>query len=184
MIMKTSHTIYTHFAKQNLARFLTVFTILFTIGIGQILGATASYTWDLTSSSANWTSSNCETYFTQPYGMKKKDAYIINKNIDDFKQCAATATSIQIGVKSLCNGATTSKLTIYLVDKDGNTVGSGMVITPDNKSNASNTTYKYVTFTSNLSTATGYKIQCTTFGKNVLVNGSSYIIDKRKNKKV
>ncbi len=174
--MKTLHTIYTNFAKRNLARFLTVFTILFTIGIGQILGATASYTWDLTSSSANWTSSNCETYFSQPYGMKKKDAYIINKNIDDFKQYAATATSIQIGVKSLCNGATTSKLTIYLVDKDGNMVGSGMEITPDNKSSASNTTYKYVTFTSNLSTATGYKIQCTTFGKNVLVNGSSYEI--------
>lgn len=176
MIMKTLHTIYTNFAKRNLARFLTVFTILFTIGIGQILGATASYTWDLTSSSANWTSSNCEVYFSQPYGMKKEDAYIINKNIDEFKQYAATATSIQIGVKSLCNGATTSKLTIYLVDKDGNTVGSGMEITPDNKSNASNTTYKYVTFTSNLSTATGYKIQCTTFGKNVLVNGSSYEI--------
>ena len=174
--MKTLHTIYSNFAKRNLARFLTVFTILFTIGIGQILGATASYTWDLTSSSANWTSSNCEAYFSQPYGMKKEDAYIINKNIDEFKQYAATATSIQIGVKSLCNGATTSKLTIYLVDKDGNTVGSGMTITPDNKSNASNTTYKYVTFTSNLSTATGYKIQCTTFGRNVLVNGSSYEI--------
>ena len=174
--MKTLHTIYSNFAKRNLARFLTVFTILFTIGIGQILGATASYTWDLTSSSANWTSSNCEAYFSQPYGMKKENAYIINKNIDEFKQYAATATSIQIGVKSLCNGATTSKLTIYLVDKDGNTVGSGMEITPDNKSDASNTTYKYVTFASNLSTATGYKIQCTTFGKNVLVNGSSYEI--------
>ena len=175
-IMKTLYTIYTNFAKRNLARFLTVFTILFTIGIGQILGATASHMWDLTFSSASWTSTNCETYFTQPYGMKKVNAYIINKNIDDFKQYAATATSIQIGVKSLCNGATTSKLTIYLVDKDGNTVGSGMEITPDNKSDASNTTYKYVTFISNLSTATGYKIQCTTYGKNVLVNGSSYKI--------
>ena len=157
-------------------RLAMVLTVLFTLGVGSMWGETATYIWDLTSSSADWTSFSCETYFSQPYGMKKVNVYIINKSIDDFENYAATATSIQIGVKSLCNGATTSKLTVYLVDKDGNTIGSGQVITPDNKSSASSTTYKYVTFTSNLATATGYKIQCTTYGKNVLVNGSSYEI--------
>ena len=39
MIMKTLHTIYTNFAKHNMAKFLTVLTILFTVGVGSVLGA-------------------------------------------------------------------------------------------------------------------------------------------------
>ena len=175
MLMKNFNSFFNQLTAMP-KRLAMVLTLLFTLGVGSIWGETATHIWDLTSSSASWTSSGCETYFTQPYGMKKVNAYIINKSIEDFENYAATATSIQIGVKSLCNGATTSKLTIYLVDKDGNAIGSGQEITPDNKSAAANTTYKYVTFTSNLTNATGYKIQCTTFGKNVLVNGSSYEI--------
>ena len=34
--MKTLHTIYSTFAKHNMAKFLTIFTILFTIGVGQM----------------------------------------------------------------------------------------------------------------------------------------------------
>lgn len=39
MIMKTLHTIYSTFAKHNMAKFLTVLTILFTLGVGSMLGA-------------------------------------------------------------------------------------------------------------------------------------------------
>ena len=37
--MKTLHTIYSTFAKHNMAKFLTVLTILFTLGVGSVLGA-------------------------------------------------------------------------------------------------------------------------------------------------
>ena len=37
--MKTIHTIYSTFAKHNMAKFLTVLTILFTLGVGSMLGA-------------------------------------------------------------------------------------------------------------------------------------------------
>lgn len=135
-------------------------------------GETKSGSWDLTSSSSDWTSSLCEIYFSQPYGMKKANAFIINKSISDFS--TSGITSIKIGVKSLRNGTTESVLTVYLVDKDGTTVGSGKTITPVNASSASSTTYQYVTFTSGFTGVTGFKVQCTTFGKNVLVNGASY----------
>ena len=137
---------------------------------------TVSNTWDLTSSSSVWTSEGCVTYFSQPYGIKKNGAYIINKNISDFIKYSSTATSIKIGVKSLCNGATSSKLTVSLVDASGNVVGTGLEITPDNATAANKTTYKYVTFTSNFANIAGYKVECTTFGKNVLINGTSYEI--------
>ena len=37
--MKTLHTIYSTFAKHNMAKFLTVLTLLFTLGVGSVLGA-------------------------------------------------------------------------------------------------------------------------------------------------
>lgn len=146
------------------------------LNVGNAWGETVSNTWDLTASSSDWTNEGCVTYFSQPYGIKKKGAYIINKNISDFINYSSTATSIKIGVKSLCNGTTPSKLTVSLVDKSGNVVGTGLEITPDNASAASKTTYKYVTFTSNFANIAGYKVECTTFGKNVLINGTSYEI--------
>lgn len=128
--------------------------------------------WDLTKKSDDWTASNCTTYFNQPYGIKKVGAYIINKSIPDF----TNATKISVSVKSLCNGATTSKLTVYLVDATGNTVGDGIAITPDNKNNAANTTFKEVVFNSVDSKVTGLMIKCTSFGKNVLINGIKYTV--------
>ena len=95
-----------------------------------------SYEWDLTSVSNDWTSNGCVEYFKQPYGIKKANAYIVNKSISDF----ANASKISVSVKSLCNGATTSKLTVYLVDATGKAIGDGQVIIPDNISNASKTT--------------------------------------------
>lgn len=134
----------------------------------------ASYEWDLTTKSNDWTSQNCETYFSQPYGIKKVNAYIVNKSIDDFTK--ATPSEISVSVKSLCNGATTSKLTVYLVNSNGDVVGSGIEITPDNASAANKTTYKEVVFNSSLAGATGIMVKCTTFGKNVLINGVKYTV--------
>ena len=134
----------------------------------------ASYEWDLTTASSDWTNSGCVTYFTQPYGIKKVNAYIVNKKIADFTK--ATPSKISVSVKSLCNGATTSKLTVYLVNSNGDVVGSGIEITPDNASAASQTTYKEVVFNSSLAGATGIMVKCTTFGKNVLINGVKYTV--------
>ena len=154
-------------------RLFTVLLILLGMG-NSAWGATKSNSWSGASEWDGFTKSNCETYFSHPYGMKKKDAYIMNKSISDFS--TSNVTSIKIGVKSLCNGATTSVLTVFLVNSSGTTIGSGMTITPVNASAASATTWQYVTFTTNLSGVTGFKVQCTTFGKNVLVNGASYEI--------
>ena len=131
-----------------------------------------SFEWDLSSKSDAWLSYGCEAYFSQPYGIKKVNAYIINKSIADFEN----ASKISISVKSLCNNATTSKLTVYLVDTKGNVIGEGKVITPDNQSQAKNTTYKEVVFDSVSSQATGIMVKCTTFGKNVLINGVKYTV--------
>ena len=136
--------------------------------------APASYEWDLTSASDDWTSNGCVSYFSQPYGIKKVNAYIINKSIADFTK--ATPSKISVSVKSLCNGATTSKLTVYLVKSNGEVVGEGKVITPDNASAASKTTYKEVVFDSSLSGVTGIMVKCTTFGRNVLINGVKYTV--------
>lgn len=132
-----------------------------------------SHEWDLTSESKDWTSNGCVSYFTQPYGIKKANAYIVNKSISDF----ANASIISVSVKSLRNGNKTSELTIYLVDKDGNAIGDGQVIIPDNISNASKTTYKEVIFNSVDPKVTGLMIKCTTFGKNVLINGVKYTVN-------
>lgn len=128
--------------------------------------------WDLTSASSAWTASLNESYFSQPYGYKKANGTLTNKSISDFSD--KNIKQIKVGFKCLQNGGTTSKLTIYLVDKNGNTLGSGVVVTPDNKSAASQTTYKYATFTTNLSGATGFMMKVTTFGKNILINGAEY----------
>lgn len=131
-----------------------------------------SYEWVLTTKSDAWTNNGCVTYFTQPYGIKKVNAYIVNKSISDF----ANASKISISVKSLCNGGTTSQLTIYLVDANGKAIGEGKVITPDNKSQANQTTYKEVVFDSVASQVTGMMVKCTKFEKNVLINGVKYTV--------
>lgn len=133
-----------------------------------------SYEWDLKASSSDWTQNGCADYFSQPYGMKKANAYIVNKNISDFSLDGIS--QISVSVKCLANGSTKSKLTVYLVDKDGIQVGDGIVITPDNNSSASRTTYKEAVFKSNLTGISGIMVKCTTFDKNVLVNGVKYTV--------
>ena len=133
-----------------------------------------SYEWDLTTASDAWENFGCVTYFSQPYGIKKVNAYIVNKSIDDFTK--ATPSKISVSVKSLCNGATTSKLTVYLVNSNGDVVGEGKEIIPVNASAASKTTYQEVVFESSLLGATGIMVKCTTFEKNVLINGVKYTV--------
>ena len=144
------------------------------LGAGNAWGATKTGSWDLTSTSTDWEASGNVSYFNQPYGYKKVNGTLINKSITDFS--TAGITEIKVGFKCLQNGATTSKITIYLVDVNGNTLGNGVVVTPVDASAATKTTYQYATFTTNLTSATGFMMKVTTFGKNILVNGAEYTV--------
>lgn len=138
-------------------------------------GETKTGTWDLTKKSAEWTASGNVEYFKQPYGFKKADGILTNKSVADFS--IDGISQIKVGFKCLRNGKDTSELTIWLVDKDGKTLGDGVVVTPDNQNVASKTTYQYATFTTNLEAATGFMMKVTKFGKNILVNGAQYEIE-------
>lgn len=133
---------------------------------------TKTYSWNLTEKSSAWTATGNETYFRQPYGFKKLNGTLTNKSITDFS--IAGITQIKVGFKCLQNGASTSKITIFLVDANGKTVGTGQEFTPVNNNAASETEYVYATFTSGLAEAKGFMMKVTKFGKNILVNGASY----------
>ena len=49
--MKTLHTIYNNFAKHNVARLVTIFTLLLTVGVGNVWGEETFAAWEFTSSS-------------------------------------------------------------------------------------------------------------------------------------
>lgn len=148
--------------------------LLLVIGGGSSLAETKSGSWDLTKNSSDWTATGNETYFKQPYGYKKVNGTLTNKNIADFK--VSGITEIKVGFKCLQNGDITSKLTIYLVDADGKPIGDGQEVTPVNASAASSTKYQYATFASNFAGATGFMMKVTTFGKNILINGAEYTV--------
>lgn len=128
--------------------------------------------WDLTKKNTEWTATGNEDYFTQPYGYKKANGTLANKSIANFSKSGIT--QIKVGFKCLQNGSGKSKITIYLVDKDGKQLGTGQVLTPVNASLASKTKYAYATFTSALEKATGFMMKVTTFDRNILVNGAEY----------
>lgn len=153
--------------------FLFLCTFL-TIGTNTAWGETKPGSWDLTKTSSDWIATGNAAYFGQPYGFKKANGTLTNKSIADFS--ISGITEIKVGFKCLQNGGSTSKITIWLVDKDGKSLGEGIVVTPINKSQATQTTYQYATFTTNLSNATGFMMKVTTFGKNILVNGAEYTV--------
>lgn len=157
----------------TLKSLLLVLTIL--MGGVNAWGEEVTKSWDLTAASADWVGSGNVTYFSQPYGFKKVDGTLMNKSIDDFN--IANKTSIKVGFKCLQNGGNTSKLTIFLVDVNGNKIGDGVEVTPVNATAASKTTYQYATFSTGLENASGFMMQVTTFGKNILVNGAEYVIN-------
>lgn len=136
--------------------------------------APSSYEWDLTTASTDWRASGNETYFSQPYGYKKANGTLKNTSISAFS--ADNIKSIKCGFKCLRNGTLVSKITISLVDKDGNTLASGEELELTNQNAASKTEYVYTTFNTIPSGAVGFMMKVTTFGKNVLVNGASYEI--------
>lgn len=153
--------------------FLFLCTFL-TIGTNTAWGETKQGSWDLTKTSADWTATGNVTYFSQPYGFKKADGTLTNKSIADFS--ISGITEIKVGFKCLQNGGNASKITIWLVDKDGKSLGEGIVVTPVSATEATQTDYNYATFTTNLSNATGFMMKVTTFGKNILVNGAEYTV--------
>ena len=57
---------YLHFS-----RFLVLLVGLLTLSANYAWGETKTKSWDLTSSSSDWTASGNETYFSQPYGIKR-----------------------------------------------------------------------------------------------------------------
>lgn len=153
--------------------FLFLCTFL-TIGTNTAWGETKQGSWDLTETSADWTATGNAAYFGQPYGFKRANGTLTNKSIADFS--ISGITQIEVGFKCLQNGGNTSRITIWLVDKDGKSLGEGIVVTPVSATAASKTTYQYATFTTNLSNATGFMMKVTTFGKNILVNGAEYTV--------
>lgn len=153
--------------------FLFLCTFL-SIGTNTAWGGTKQGSWDLTETSADWTATGNATYFGQPYGFKKANGTLTNKSIADFS--ISGITQIKVGFKCLQNGGNTSRITIWLVDKDGKSLGEGIVVTPVSATAASKTTYQYATFTTNLSNATGFMMKVTTFDKNILVNGAEYTV--------
>lgn len=153
--------------------FLFLCTFL-TIGTNTAWGETKTGSWDLTKTSTDWTATGNEEYFSQPYGFKKADGTLTNKSIADFS--ISGITEIKVGFKCLQNGGNTSKITIWLVDKDGQPLGAGTVVTPKKANQATQTDYNYATFTTNLSNATGFMMKVTTFGKRILVNGAEYTV--------
>lgn len=153
--------------------FLFLCTFL-TIGTNTAWGEIKQGSWNLTKTSADWIATGNAAYFGQPYGFKKANGTLTNKSIADFS--ISGITQIEVGFKCLQNGGNTSKITIWLVDKDGKSLGEGIVVTPVNATAASNTAYQYATFTTNLSNATGFMMKVTTYGQSILVNGAEYTV--------
>ena len=135
------------------------------MGGGSVMAETKTKSWDLTSTSADWTATGNTTYFKQPYGFKAKNGTLSNNSISDFS--IGGITEIKVGFKCMQNDGTTSKLTLYLIDSNSNIIGTGVEVTPVSATAASKTEYQYATFTSNLEGATGFMMKVTNFGKNI-----------------
>lgn len=159
--------------KQFLRSLWTLLLLMMWCSVG-FAQETLTGSWDLTKTSADWTATNYESYFSQPYGYKKANGTLVNKSIADFS--TAGITQIKVGFKCQQTGTkkSDSKITIYLVDAKGNALGTGTEVTPKTVRSSTNTSYQYATFTSNLEEATGFMMKVTKFGKNILVNGASY----------
>lgn len=159
--------------KQFLRSLWTLLLLMMWCSVG-FAQETLTGSWDLTKTSADWTATNYEAYFSQPYGYKKANGTLVNKSIADFS--TAGITQIKVGFKCQQTGTkkSDSKITIYLVDAKGNALGTGTEVTPKTVRSSTNTSYQYATFTSNLEEATGFMMKVTKFGKNILVNGASY----------
>ena len=143
MIMKTLHTIYSTFAKHNMAKFLTVLTFLFTLGVGSMLGAdyTKNESWTFTTSgNANWKSVNCESYCGAWGKNKNASPSVYKTDIQNFINVDFSKyenVSLTIYVTAAHNSGTNS-YTVKLIDKDGNQVSNYTVTKKDGMGSGSN----------------------------------------------
>lgn len=105
--------------KQFLRSLWTLLLLMMWCSVG-FAQETLTGSWDLTKTSADWTATNYEAYFSQPYGYKKANGTLVNKSIADFS--TAGITQIKVGFKCQQTGTkkSDSKITIYLVDAKGN----------------------------------------------------------------
>ena len=161
--------------KQFTLKSLMLLLLLLIGGGSYAWGETKTRTWDLTKKSAEWDALGNVPYYSQPYGFKKANGTLTNKSIADFS--IDGVSRIKVGFKCLQNGSSKSRLTIWLVDKDGKPLGDGVVVTPVDKKYANQTSFQYATFTANLEAATGFMMKVTTFDKNILVNGAQYEVE-------
>ena len=135
MIMKTLHTIYSTFAKHNMAKFLTVLTILFTVGIGQMWGAEKTITltysdFGLTTSYAQKTATVDGVGFTVNQGYKGTGD-VIQMNSSKGNGVLYNTTSIP-GLKSITVNVFSGSKTY--------TITSGTAQTPSGNSQTGTTT--------------------------------------------
>ena len=161
--------------KQFTLKSLMLLLLLLIGGGSYAWGETKTRTWDLTKKSVEWDALGNVPYYSQPYGFKKANGTLTNKSIADFS--IDGVSRIKVGFKCLQNGSSKSRLTIWLVDKDGKPLGDGVVVTPVDKKYANQTSFQYATFTANLEAATGFMMKVTTFDKNILVNGAQYEVE-------
>ena len=159
--------------KQFLRSLWTLLLLMMWCSVG-FAQETLTGSWDLTKTSTDWTATNYEAYFSQPYGYKKADGTLVNKSIADFSTAGITQIKVGFKCQQTASKKSDSKITIYLVDAKGNALGTGTEVTPKTVRSSVNTSYQYATFTSNLEEATGFMMKVTNFGKNILVNGASY----------
>ena len=133
--MKTLYTIYTNFAKNNMAKFLTVLTILFTVGVGSMLGAEKTITltysdFGLTTSYAQKTATVNGVGFTVDQGYKGTDN-VIQMNSSKGNGVLYNTTSIP-GLKSITVNVSSGDKTY--------TITSGTAQTPSGNSQTGTTT--------------------------------------------
>ena len=82
--------------KQFLRSLWTLLLLMMWCSVG-FAQETLTGSWDLTKTSTDWTATNYEAYFSQPYGYKKADGTLVNKSIADFS--TAGITQIKVGFK-------------------------------------------------------------------------------------
>ena len=120
MIMKTLHTIYSTFAKHNMAKFLTVLTILFTVGIGQMLGAEVTATLSFANKAQRTSFSTTKQVWEQNGVIFTNDKASSTNNIADY------ANPVRLYANSKVTVAFTSNMTKIVFDCSSNDYATAM----------------------------------------------------------
>ena len=155
--MKTLHTIYSTFAKHNMAKFLTVLTMLLIVGIGQVLGATKTYTFTNKSwadSSNGWTSGKDGNGFTANQGVQ------VTTGASGANATTTTSfTNVSSVAVQYCTNTSKGKGTIK-IQVGSNSAQSFAVTAPSSEGTTLKT--KTFTFSPNQTGAVKISVDCTT----------------------